>query len=110
MKQGRRVKQKAFLVGIVSRWGTSATLAKLLNQEMTITRQFGFDYDLKIYVFLRGSGCANYNRPGVYTRFVLPSSFVVKESFFSNFLPYVYSFNQSQLNVPTSADSGLPEY
>ena len=77
MKQGRRVKRKAFLVGIVSRWGTSATLAKLLNQEMTITRQIDFDYDLEICVFLRGSGCANYNRPGVYTRFVLPSSCII---------------------------------
>ena len=77
MKQGRRVKRKSFLVGIVSRWGTSATLAKLLNQEMTITRQIGFDCDLEICVFLRGSGCANYNRPGVYTRFVLPSSCII---------------------------------
>ena len=77
MKQGRRVKRKAFLVGIVSRWGAFSTLARLLNQEMTITCQFGFDYDLKIYVFFRGSGCANYNRPGVYTRFVLPSSCII---------------------------------
>ena len=62
--------------------------------------------------------CISYSVISKRIRVFSPKFYTARKNFTGPLVPTVptniksdvYSFNQSQLNVPTSADSGLPEY